>query len=133
MPPRIGFTPPAFGFVTTVEPMRGKFMVWSDLTAFERLKHGLDIARDLITPKLSEPEIARHFVTLQCIATLGHDAFRDCLQVEYLNGILYRFDDVSVPKYRTLMDAENFDPAFRELIVSHHPATRIGCIIPVYC
>ncbi len=107
-------------------------MVWSDLSVFEKLKHGLDSAWNLITPKLCEPEIARHFVVSQCIATLGHDELRNCLQVEYLNGILYRFDNVPMPKYRTLMKAESFDPAFREMIVFHHPATRVGCIAPVY-
>lgn len=107
-------------------------MVSSDITAFEKLKHCLESAWKLITPKLREPEIARHLVASQCVATLGHDALRDCLQVEYFNGILYRFDDVPVTKYRSLMEAENFDPAFKEMIVSHHIATRIGCIEPVY-
>lgn len=107
-------------------------MVSSDLTAFEKLKDCVESAWNLMSPRLCEPEIARHFVASQCIATLGHDALRNCLQVEYLNGILYRFDDVPVPKYRALIEAENFDPTFKEMIVSHHPATRIGCIAPVY-
>jgi hypothetical protein len=132
VPPLIGFSAPAFDFVPTVERRRKKQMVSFDLPAFEKLKHRFESAWNLIAPKLHEPEIARHFVASQCIATLGHDASHDCLQVEYLNGILYRFDNVPEPKYRILMEAEKFDHAFKEMIVSHHQATRIGCIAPVY-
>ena len=81
---------------------------------------------------LSEPEIARQNVHSKSIASLGYDQTRQCLQIEYNNGILYRIDDVSMQKYHLLRDADDFDLTFQQEIFAHHPMTRIGFGVPVY-
>lgn len=104
----------------------------SQMTGRNRLRRLLDIVSKQAFPGLSETEITRHIVRSKSIATLGHDATRKCLQVEYFNGILYRIDDVSVETYQNLKDAEDFDRIFQQEICAHLPMKRIGCVAPVH-
>lgn len=85
-----------------------------------------------MSPKLSEPEIDRHFVKSTSIATLGYDAEKRCLQVEYSSGHLYRIDDVSPGTYQMLQSTEEFDRVFQRHVLAAHQFTRIGCLLPIY-
>lgn len=86
----------------------------------------------LMSPKLSEPEIGRDFVRSKSIATLGYDAEKRCLQVEYFSGHLYRFDDVAPGTYQMLQSTEEFDRIFQRHVLAAHRFTRIGCLLPIY-
>lgn len=102
------------------------------LKIYDILKGILGTVRQQTLSRFSAPQITRHFVQSQSIATLGFDQTRQCLHLEYYNGILYRVDGVSIHKYRRLTDAQDFDRTFRQVISAHHPMTRIGYVFPVY-
>ncbi|MGB3247204.1 MAG: KTSC domain-containing protein [Sulfitobacter sp.] len=85
-----------------------------------------------MSPKLSEPEIDRHFVRSTSIATLGYDAGKRCLQVEYYNGHLYRIDNVSAGTYQMLQSTEEFDQVFQQQVCAGCSFKRIGCLLPIY-
>lgn len=81
---------------------------------------------------LSEPEIARDVVRSKSIATMGYDVERECLQVEYFNGILYRVDAVSPEIFKRLQSAQDFDDMFMQEVHGRHQMTRIGSVVPFY-
>jgi len=84
------------------------------------------------TDRLSEPQIDRHFVPSNIIATLGYDPSRQCLQAEYFSGHVYRIDGVSDRAYRVLLAADKFDQVYQQDILDHHPMTQIGTLPPVF-
>ncbi|MEP4199196.1 MAG: KTSC domain-containing protein [Aliishimia sp.] len=85
-----------------------------------------------MSPRLSEPEIDRHFVKSTSIATLGYDTEKRCLQVEYYSGHLYRIDDVSPGTYQMLQSTEEFDRVFLQQVCKGCSFKRIGCLLPIY-
>lgn len=97
-----------------------------------QLQSLMGAVRAHMSPKLSEPEIDRHFVKSTSIATLGYDADRRCLQVEYYSGHLYRIDDVSAGTYQMLQSTEEFDLVFQQQVCAGCSFKCIGCLLPIY-
>lgn len=103
------------------------------LDLLEKTKRILSAVVGRASPNLAEPEIDRHVVSSNSISTLGYDSAQEFLQVEYFNGHVYRFDAVSPQAYQRLMDADDFDRAFRSVIFVHHRSTKIGRVPSLNC
>lgn len=98
---------------------------------FDNIRHIFSICYERYANPLTEPQIERDPVHSACITAIGYDPARQCLQVEYRNGLLYRVDNVPDRTYQALMAAEDFDLYFRHRICPGHDMTRIGQVMPV--
>lgn len=97
----------------------------------QTLKRPLLVFYELWREPLSEPEIERMLICSGILSSIGYNAQRRALQVEFTNGHLYRIDDVSAHTYKALMQAENFDRYYREYIKYRYKITKIGALMPM--
>jgi hypothetical protein len=59
-------------------------------------------------------------VTSSSIAAVGYDPTRRILEVEFLNGSVYQYDDVMLGEHRALMAAESKGAHFNLQIRGRH-------------
>ncbi|HEY7770718.1 KTSC domain-containing protein [Longimicrobium sp.] len=59
------------------------------------------------------------------LASAGYDPGRQVLEVEFLNGGVYEYDDVPEETYRALLDADSKGRFLNAEIKPHHPSRRL--------
>lgn len=70
--------------------------------------------------------LERDPVFSQSVATAGYDSAQFVLEVEYYNGLVYRFFGVSRDIAEEIMDPGSFDVVFRRSVVGIFNAERVG-------
>lgn len=63
-------------------------------------------------------------VSSQIIASIGYDADRRMLEVEFRNGWIYEYDDVPQSVYAELMAATSHGHYLKQQIVDRFPTRR---------
>lgn len=71
--------------------------------------------------------LEREAVFSQSIATAGYDPAQFVLEVEYYNGLVYRFFGVSPDIAEEIMVPGSFDVVFRRSIAGVCKHERVGC------
>ena len=69
--------------------------------------------------------IARQPVDSTAIAKIGYSKRRHILEIEFLNGAIYRYLDVPPPAYRNLMAAESKARFYDSNIRSHYRSVLV--------
>ncbi len=100
-------------------------------TLVHLLKRPVTLCYELWQQPLAEPEIERVPVSSCMFSSIGFDAERRTLQVEYNNGSLYCIEDVPAQTYGALMKAENLDQYYRDNISNCHRMKQIGKLTPI--
>jgi len=59
------------------------------------------------------------------LASVGYDAGRQVLEVEFLNGGVYEYDDVPQETYHALLEADSKGRYLNAEIKPHHPSRRL--------
>ena len=72
------------------------------------------------TPAPVVSHIPRQRIESSAIATVGYSKRRKILEVEFVNGAVYRYLDVPAPVYRDLMSAESKARFYDSKIRGHY-------------
>jgi len=67
----------------------------------------------------------RNHVSSSNIASIGHDEGSDTLEVEFLNGSVYQYYNVSKEMYDQLMQAGSKGQFFNTYIKNAYPFSRV--------
>ena len=76
--------------------------------------------------------LERQFVLSQSVATAAFDAERRILDVEYFNGLVFRYFDISPEIGRALFQENSFDKVFRTRVAKLHDYKLVEKLLPVY-
>lgn len=74
----------------------------------------------------------RQFVLSQGVATAAYDQQKCVLDVEFYNGLVYRFFDVCIDTGKALFQEKAFDQVFSERVVKIHRYELVDKLLPVY-
>ncbi len=69
--------------------------------------------------------IPRDRVTSNVIASIGYSRRRHILEIQFLNGAVYRYLEVSPSVYRDLMDADSKTRYYVTNIKGNYPSVRV--------
>lgn len=67
----------------------------------------------------------RASVTSSSIVSVGYDAAQAILEVEFCNGSIYQYSDVTLDQHRALMGAESKGTHFNLHVRDRHPYRRV--------
>ena len=70
--------------------------------------------------------IGRSSVSSSHLASIGHDPASGTLEVEFRNGAVWRYGDVSEPEYEDLLRSASRGRAFVRVIRSRKKGVRVG-------
>lgn len=87
---------------------------------------------DLVHPKLMSTISNRKFVMSGNIATAGYCEASKILAVEYYNGAVYHYFDVSIEVSKKLFSSDNFIEEFRKSSLLSKQSKLIEQLLPVY-
>src|SRR5438876_497345 len=82
-------------------------------------------AEPLPTPSHTVSRIARQPVESTAIARVGYSKRRHILEIEFVNGAVYRYRDVPVTVYRDLMSSESKARFYDSNIRRHYRSVLI--------
>lgn len=91
-------------------------------SAWEKFTESIPVERDL----------ERRLVKSASIVAVGYEHETGRLQVEYFCGWVYEVAGVPQLTVQHLMQAHDFDAAFRERIQSQYTMERVGRLLPVF-
>ena len=77
------------------------------------------------TPHHINSRIPRESVQSTAIATVGYSKRRHILEIEFVNGAVYRYFDVPLSVYRELMSAESKARFYDSDIRKHYRSTLV--------
>jgi hypothetical protein len=77
------------------------------------------------TPNQIISRIPRHSVQSSAIAKVGYSKRRHILEIEFVNGAVYRYLDVPISVYRDLMSAESKARFYDSNIRRHYHSVLI--------
>jgi len=101
--------------------MRGSVLVFCILIAI-----GADAFADPApTPSQITSRIPRQSVQSTAIAKVGYSKRRHILEIEFVNGAVYRYLDVQVTVYRDLMSAESKARFYDSNIRKHYRSVLV--------
>lgn len=72
------------------------------------------------------------FVLSQSVATTTYDTVRRFLDIEYYNGLVYRFFEVSPATGSALFQGDDFDRVFRTHVARRHDYKLVDKQLPVF-
>ena len=82
-------------------------------------------AEPLPAPSHIVSRIPRHPVESTAIAKVGYSKHRHILEIEFVNGAVYRYSDVPVTVYRDLMAAESKARFYDSNVKGHYRSVPI--------
>jgi hypothetical protein len=85
--------------------MRAKFVLWSCLAALSGPMASPE--NNIAHPSAVTSRIPRERVTSKVIASIGYSKRRHILEIEFVNGAIYRYLEVAPSVYRELMTADS--------------------------
>ena len=74
----------------------------------------------------------REFVQSQSVATAAYIALEQVLEVEYYNGLVYQFHDISAEIGALIFEEREFDRVFRKEIAGKKTYTLKDRLLPVF-
>jgi len=77
------------------------------------------------TPTRITSRIPRQQVESSAIAKIGYSKRRHILEIEFVNGAVYRYFDVPLPVYRDLMSAESKARFYDSSIKKHYRSALV--------
>jgi KTSC domain len=77
------------------------------------------------TPRHITSRIPRHSVQSTAIAKVGYSKLRHILEIEFVNGAVYRYFDVPHSAYRDLMSAESKAGFYDSDIKKHYRSALV--------
>ncbi|MEO0378832.1 MAG: KTSC domain-containing protein, partial [Pseudomonadota bacterium] len=79
-----------------------------------------------------EDLLDREFVLSQSVAATAYDTERRSLDIEYYNGLAYRFFEVSPETGSALFQGDDFDRVFRTHVARRHDYKLVDKQLPVF-
>ncbi|MEA3203522.1 MAG: hypothetical protein QOI63_1197 [Thermoplasmata archaeon] len=68
----------------------------------------------------------RKAVASSSLRSVGYDARRRVLEVEFEGGAVYRYEDVPEARHAALLAAESLGSYFNRFVRDRYPAVRVG-------
>jgi len=68
----------------------------------------------------------RQVVDSSSLRSIGYDRSTSALEVEFLNGTVYRYDDVPTELWAEFRDSASKGQFFQQRVRDRFPTTRIG-------